>query len=52
MKSLILENPNIDTLREYAKKNGNKTLEQAGYEKVLQHLTTIEEVHRVVSLDI
>jgi type II secretory ATPase GspE/PulE/Tfp pilus assembly ATPase PilB-like protein len=52
LQSLILENPNIDTLREYAKKNGNKTLEQAGYEKVLQHLTTIEEVHRVVSLDI
>jgi type IV pilus assembly protein PilB len=52
LQSLILENPTIDAIREYGKKNGNKTLKNAGYEKVLQHLTTIEEVHRVVSLDI
>ena len=52
LQSLILENPTIDPIREYARRNGNKTLKQAGYEKVLQHLTTIEEVHRVVSLDI
>ena len=52
LQSLILENPTIDAIREYGRRNGNKTLKQAGYEKVLEHLTTIEEVHRVVSLDI
>lgn len=52
MKSLILENPDIHAIREYAMRNDVKTLKQAGYEKVLEQLTTIEEVHRVVSLDI
>jgi type IV pilus assembly protein PilB len=52
LQTLILENPTIDAIREYSRRNGNLTLKQAGYAKVLQHLTTIEEVHRVVSLDI
>jgi type IV pilus assembly protein PilB len=52
LQFLILENPTIDAIKEYGRKNGYKTLKNAGYEKVLQHLTTIEEIHRVVSLDI
>jgi type IV pilus assembly protein PilB len=52
LQALILENPTIDAIKEYGRKNGHKTLKQAGYEKVLQKMTTIEEIHRVVSLDI
>jgi type IV pilus assembly protein PilB len=52
LKSLILENPTTDTITEYRRKKGGKSLMEAGYEKVLQNKTTIEEIHRVVSLDI
>ena len=52
LQALILENPTIDSLKEYGRTQGYKTLKDAGYDKVLQHMTTIEEVHRVVSLDI
>lgn len=51
MQSLILENPTIEVIREHSRKNGNRTLQEDGYAKVLQNLTTIEEVKRVVSLD-
>ena len=50
LQSLILENPTIDTIKEHSRKNGYNTLREAGREKVLQDLTTIEEVERVVSL--
>jgi type IV pilus assembly protein PilB len=43
LQSLILENPTIEAIREYSKRNGHKTLKQAGYKKVLEHLTTIED---------
>jgi len=52
LQSLILGNPTTDTIKKYCRKNGSKTLMEAGYEKVLQNQTTIEEIHRVVSLDI
>jgi type IV pilus assembly protein PilB len=52
LQSLILENPTIEAIREIGRQNGNRTLKEAGYAKVLQNLTTIEEVRRVVSLDI
>lgn len=52
LQSLILKSPTIDALREYCNKVGNTDLKQSGYERVLQKVTTIEEVHRVVSLDI
>jgi type IV pilus assembly protein PilB len=50
LQSLILENPTIDAIKEHSRKNGYSTLREAGREKVLQDLTTIEEVERVVSL--
>jgi type IV pilus assembly protein PilB len=52
VQSSILENPTIDAIREHSRKNGYRTLKQAGHEKVLQNLTTIEEVERVVSLEV
>jgi type IV pilus assembly protein PilB len=52
LQSLVLENPTLDAIREQAKSNGNSTLKEAGYEKVMQNLTTIEEIQRVVSMDV
>ena len=52
LQSLILENPTIDEIRRHCKEKGYHGLKEAGYRKVLNHETTIEEVHRVSSLDI
>ncbi|MDX2447508.1 MAG: ATPase, T2SS/T4P/T4SS family [Desulfobacterales bacterium] len=52
LQSLILENPTIDVIRQHCQKMGYHGLKEAGYQKVLNHETTIEEVHRVSSLDI
>jgi type IV pilus assembly protein PilB len=52
LQSLILENPTIDALREHCNGNGFKTLKYAGYDEVLKNMTVIEEIHRVVSLDV
>ncbi len=52
LQTLILENPTIDEIRKHCNTNGYRGLKTAGYQKVLEHQTTIEEVHRVSSLDI
>jgi type IV pilus assembly protein PilB len=52
LQALILENPTIDEIRKHCNSNGYRGLKGAGYQKVLDHQTTIEEVHRVSSLDI
>jgi len=52
LQSLILENPTVDAIKKHSKKNGYNTLREGGREKVLQDLTTIEEVERVVSLEV
>ncbi len=52
LQALILGNPTIDVIREHCQKGGYLGLKEAGYRKVLAHETTIEEVHRVSSLDI
>ena len=51
LKSLVLENPTVDALQGYLRKNGNQTLRGNGYEKVLEGLTTIDEVQRVTALE-
>jgi type IV pilus assembly protein PilB len=51
LQSLILTNPTIDVLHEYLRKNGHGTLKSMGYEKVLERVTTIEEVQRVTSVE-
>jgi type IV pilus assembly protein PilB len=51
LQSLILTNPTIDVLHEYLRKNGHGTLKSMGYEKVLERITTIEEVKRVTSVE-
>jgi len=52
LQAMILENPTIDEIRKHCNTNGYHGLKAAGYQKVLDHQTTIEEVHRVSSLDI
>jgi type IV pilus assembly protein PilB len=51
LQSLILTNPTIDTLHEYLKKNGHGTLKDLGYKKVLDGVTTLEEVKRVTAME-
>ena len=51
LQSLILTNPSIDILKEYLRKNGNGTLKDMGYEKVLERVTTLEEVKRVTTVE-
>jgi type IV pilus assembly protein PilB len=46
-EKFILTNPSITEIREYAKEKGMITLKQDGFLKVLQGITTIEEVERV-----
>ncbi|MFT5700781.1 MAG: general secretion pathway protein E [Desulforhopalus sp.] len=47
MKALVLQTSDANQIRQRAIENGMVTLQQAGAEKVLQGLTTIEEVYRV-----
>ena len=49
LQSLTLSNPTIDALKRYTKERGYKTLKEDGYAKVLQGVTTIEEVTRAVA---
>ena len=51
LQSLILENPTVDAIRRHNMKNNNKTLKSAGYEKVLQDITTMEEIQRVTTME-
>lgn len=47
MKALILQTSDANQIRQRAIENGMVTLQQDGAQKVLQGLTTIEEVYRV-----
>ena len=51
LQSLILENPSVDAIKRHNMKNNNKTLKRAGYEKVLQDITTMEEIQRVTTME-
>ena len=52
LQTLILNNPSIDSLKRHLGKKGYFTLQDSGYQKVLEGFTTIEEVKRVSSADI
>jgi type II secretory ATPase GspE/PulE/Tfp pilus assembly ATPase PilB-like protein len=51
LQALILSNPTTDALRRYTRERGFKTLKKDGYRKVLQGITTIEEVARAASTE-
>ena len=52
LQSLILESPSVDRLQSHLKAAGTRTLKEYGYQKVLEGLTTIEEVRRVATVDV
>ena len=51
LQALILKNPSIEVIRKYLNEKGHKTLKTMGYNKVLEGVTTLEEVKRVSSID-
>jgi len=51
IQPLILSNPSSDLLRSYVKQRGHKTLKDLGYQKVLEGVTTIEEVARATFVE-
>jgi len=51
IQPLILSNPSSDLLRSYVKQKGHKTLKDLGYQKVLEGVTTIEEVARATFVE-
>jgi len=50
LQRLMLKNPTVDTLSTYCAEKGYHTLQDSGYRKVLEGLTTVEEVKRVSRL--
>ncbi|MBI4633026.1 MAG: Flp pilus assembly complex ATPase component TadA [Deltaproteobacteria bacterium] len=51
LQSLILKNPTIDVLKQHLQEGGHKSLKDVGHEKVLEGITTIEEVRRATTID-
>jgi len=49
LQSLTMSNPTTDALRRYVKQRGYRTIKEDGYAKVLQGVTTIDEVTRAVA---
>ncbi len=52
LRSLVLNEPTIDTLQQHVRSKGLLTMKDFGYEKVRQGVTTLEEINRVTSADI
>jgi len=51
LRALILTNPTIDVLQRHLRAKGHRTLRDAGMAKVLDGLTTIEEITRATTLE-
>ncbi len=51
LRALILTNPTIDVLQRHLRQQGHRTLRDAGMAKVLEGLTTIEEITRATTLE-
>jgi general secretion pathway protein E/type IV pilus assembly protein PilB len=52
LKDLIVQRTNANTLRQVALRNGMITLREDGWKKVVQGLTTVDEVARVTAADL
>lgn len=50
LRKLIIEKANAEKLRESARKKGMKTLREDGWQKVIQGITTPEEIFRVTEI--
>lgn len=51
LQALMVNNPSQDDLNDYLKKSGIATLYQDGMNKVLEGITTIEEISRVMTYE-
>jgi type IV pilus assembly protein PilB len=51
LQSLILENPSMDSLQKYLMGKGHQSLRDLGYKKVLEGITTMEEVARATFVE-
>lgn len=51
-QNLIFDSPTVEVLRKFLDKIGFVTMQDCGYRKVVEGITTIEEVHRVISVDL
>jgi type IV pilus assembly protein PilB len=51
LRALILTNPTIDVMQRHLRAKGHRTLRDAGMAKVLEGLTTIEEITRATTLE-
>ncbi|MDD5533035.1 MAG: ATPase, T2SS/T4P/T4SS family [Syntrophales bacterium] len=52
LQALIIRNPTNDDLQKYLKERGHKSLRDVVYQKVLEGKTTIEEIRRVISMEL
>jgi type IV pilus assembly protein PilB len=52
LQGLILTSPTVDTLKHHLRKNGYRTLKMDGHQKVIDGITTIEEVRRTTAMDL
>jgi type IV pilus assembly protein PilB len=50
LQGLILDSSDGDALKSHLRKNGHRTMRLDGYQKVIEGVTTIEEVRRTLSL--
>jgi len=50
LRDLVIKNPPVDVIQDYQNKKGCRTLKDIGYKKVLDNLTTLEEINRVSSM--
>jgi type IV pilus assembly protein PilB len=51
LRSLILQNPSMDTLQAHLRQQGHRTLKELGHEKVLAGDTSLEEIRRATSVE-
>lgn len=51
MQTLILGNPTIGSIQKYLNQKGHRTLKKDGHQKVLDGITTIEEVRRATAVE-
>ena len=51
LRSIVLNNPTVDTIQESVRSNGHITMKDFGYDKVREGETTLEEIQRVTTVE-
>jgi type IV pilus assembly protein PilB len=51
LRSLILQNPGVDTFQAHLRKQAHRTLKELGHEKVIAGDTSLQELRRVTSVE-